>query len=344
MHRWIRQAAGFLLLAAFCALCDCRNATDVLSPPGHDAPPPPSESSISGALKYLACAQNKDGSWGESGTNRPLLTALATLAYLSWREDATSERYGATVKSGLNFALSEAEETNGVSAWKQFEPDAKSATVWCLAEAYCLTVQPSVRDALLRVLKDWQPDGSCPFDLFATRAIRLSRIEPVAPYKQVAIAILARPATNQLVLALQILAGYEARQHSRTKALASGLLDSCSNDWPRGEFPIATVLSISHALYNADSPVSTAWDRQFSPRCCQNQFVCGTNRWWTSHSFGIESSTETARFSPREERIYTTALTIIAHPYPYRHLPLYYEQLENSAGTNDESSVRVTVR
>jgi hypothetical protein len=346
MQHWHRHAAAFLLLTGLCALCGCRNANDESRPP-KSATEAGTANPVWRALNFLATQQNPDGSWGEAAANRPLLQALATLAFLSCGETPASDQYSNTMRRALDYAFVWSEQTNGVPAFQQMDADTKSATVWCLAEACGLTGHPMIGTALSRVLPNWKTGGSLPFDYPASVGIHLSKVETnsVERIRQVAMGILAQPATNQLELAMHIQAAHCIGQHNLGAALSTQLLVSCSNGWPQGEYPIIAIMAISHALYYAAPATIKAWYRMFVPKIRQCQTVCETNGWWTSQSFGITSSKELARFSPHDERIYTTALILIAHP-PIRYLPSFQHiQIEEPAPYDlIDPDVRVIIR
>ena len=323
MQHWYTHATGLLLFFAWLwAPCGCLTARDDIRPPALDAPQP--ETTITRALNYLAAQQNPDGSWGEAGTNRPLLTALATLAYLSQGEMPGSKRYGKEVQHGIDFVLSEARMKDAVSPWAQTVPNALSATAWCLADACALTKNPNVRQKILSVLPDWKPDGRSLFDLLAARSIYLSHVETNTPDRseQIAAVILTRPATNLLDMAGQTLAcQFVAGSHDRRIAMAATLLMSATNGWRTSDYPFLTACSASYALFYSGN-LFPGWWRSFGVEAARCQLIERRPEhergWWTSSAFGITSSRELAGLSTHDEPIYTTALIILAHVHPYR--------------------------
>jgi len=197
------------------------------------------------------------GSWGDATSNRPLLSALATLAFIANGEPPASTQYGSVTKNALISLTKPLEDNTKNALWN---PMSESATVWCLAEAYGMTQHPGLRDSLLKLLQHWEAGHCLSFDIPAVESVRLSRAETN---------------TSQNV------------------------------------------------------------------RQCQS--VCATNGWWTSASFCGATNEKIALFSPREERIYTTSLILIAQP-PSRYLPSFQFQLDEDIPSNTNLDVHVIIR
>jgi len=100
------------LLASICiSLGGCGT---ISQEPGEKITTGSSESSSLKSLNWLQSKQNKDGTWG-SGENKDVLTALATLAFISRNETPASEEYGETVLKALKAIVARTENSSEIN-------------------------------------------------------------------------------------------------------------------------------------------------------------------------------------------------------------------------------------
>jgi len=123
------------------------------------------------ALEWLRRNQREDGSWEGSGTAAPARTAmtgLALLTFLAHGETTSSERYGNTMRRGLQFLTRTAQREDG--SFRHVEGAANRRGVYsqgiaayALAEAAAMTRIPEVvraaESAIRFIIDGMRPDG-----------------------------------------------------------------------------------------------------------------------------------------------------------------------------------------
>ncbi|MFO7871823.1 MAG: prenyltransferase/squalene oxidase repeat-containing protein [Kiritimatiellia bacterium] len=91
------------------------------------------EAMYAGGLNFLASSQTPSGCWSGSHGSEPGVTALAVLAFLAHGDDPDYGPYAGTVRKGLDFILSSANDGNGYIGPSMYN---HGFATLALAEAY----------------------------------------------------------------------------------------------------------------------------------------------------------------------------------------------------------------
>ena len=117
------------------------------------------EGAVMKALRWLKKTQNADGSWGNNQRgSRPSMTGFALLTYLAHGEvPGSSKEFGDTVKRGIEYLCNSVSTlSGGGKVWYANSDDNEYATMigtYALCEAYGMTKNPDIRDAVSPVLR-----------------------------------------------------------------------------------------------------------------------------------------------------------------------------------------------
>ena len=116
------------------------------------------EGAVMKALRWLKKTQNADGSWGnQEPGSRPAMTGFALLTYLAHGEvPGSSKEFGDTVKRGIEYLCHSVSELPNGKIWYSGSDENEYATMigtYALCEAYGMTKNPDIRDAVTPVLR-----------------------------------------------------------------------------------------------------------------------------------------------------------------------------------------------
>ncbi|MDZ8117974.1 prenyltransferase/squalene oxidase repeat-containing protein [Pontiella agarivorans] len=126
------------------------------------------EKAVLKGLDWLQKNQREDGAWGVGNSRsmtakqeRARLTGLALLCYLAHGETAQSEKYGETVRRGIQYLLNEQNQKSG-----SFVPFSKTVgshddigvyghaiSTYALCEAYAMTRMPMLKEPVEKAVK-----------------------------------------------------------------------------------------------------------------------------------------------------------------------------------------------
>ncbi len=111
------------------------------------------EDSVLLALEWLKANHNADGSWDDgNGVRKTSMTALGLLCFLGHGETQLSPKYGATVRSAIEFLLGQADE-EGYLSGKKYRAYQHGMAAYALAEAYAMTRVRAIKPVLERALE-----------------------------------------------------------------------------------------------------------------------------------------------------------------------------------------------
>ena len=100
-------------------------------------------------LKWLQYHQNYDGSWPEGGKGyKHAMTGLSLLCFLAHGETPMSEKYGETVRKGIDWLLDNTSADNITDRGYSY-----AIAVYALSEAYGMTKAPKINAALTYLIK-----------------------------------------------------------------------------------------------------------------------------------------------------------------------------------------------
>ena len=116
------------------------------------------EGAVMKALRWLKKTQNADGSWGNNQRgSRPSMTGFALLTYLAHGEvPGSSKEFGDTVKRGIEYLCNSVSTLSGGKVLYANSDGNEYATMigtYALCEAYGMTKNPNIRDAVSPVLR-----------------------------------------------------------------------------------------------------------------------------------------------------------------------------------------------
>ena len=100
-------------------------------------------------LEYLAKNQNEKGSWNDSTGSEPGVVGLCVAAFLAHGEDPVNGPYAKNIRNGIDFILSEQNESNGYIGSSMYN---HAFATKALAEAYGVLDDPRIAPALKKAV------------------------------------------------------------------------------------------------------------------------------------------------------------------------------------------------
>lgn len=110
-----------------------------------DPVPPQVEAMFEKGLRYLAKAQEKEGTWPDRFGGEPGVVALCALAFLAHGEDPNHGPYSKNIAKALDFILSEQKSSNGYIGNSMYN---HGFATLALAESYGVVNDPRLATAL----------------------------------------------------------------------------------------------------------------------------------------------------------------------------------------------------
>ncbi len=101
-------------------------------------------------LKYLSESQSDDGSWSGSSGTQPGVVGLCVIAILGSGEDPIKGPYATHIRKGLDYIISQQNETNGYIGSSMYNHAFASLA---LAEAYGMVDHPKVATSLKKAVE-----------------------------------------------------------------------------------------------------------------------------------------------------------------------------------------------
>jgi hypothetical protein len=100
-------------------------------------------------LKYLARTQNEKGAWNDSVGAEPGVVGLCVAAFLAHGEDSTNGPYAKNIRNGIDFILSQQNESNGYIGSSMYN---HAFATKALAESYGVVDNPKIAPALKKAV------------------------------------------------------------------------------------------------------------------------------------------------------------------------------------------------
>jgi hypothetical protein len=101
-------------------------------------------------LKYLAQSQNAKGCWNDGVGGEPGVVGLCVAAFLAHGEDPNHGSYAKTIRSGLDYILSQQNESNGYIGNSMYN---HAFATKALAESYGVIDHPKIAPALKKAVE-----------------------------------------------------------------------------------------------------------------------------------------------------------------------------------------------